>query len=531
MAPLTLDDLGKCNNSNCKSGCGAFYCATLDPRKVLQITECDICHCVGAQHIVPQELRPAPSAAPTPPTPAERPATTAPTAPKVSATAETLNNSRSSSEGGFFRGLASKRSANIQASLPPRPGMDFHPAKQSQVEGDLNPYNSKAKKRERHGKSKNTHAEPNAKLPPKVKKRRDITYTVMLVEGTKAVARGTYIKPDSTKLNDLADEGYMQKVSIPDDATSVEIDKAIQTVFSHVDEVATHGFRLLRVKSILKKNGQVKKGVAHRLRPLKGRKELNVMNWQRSLANTSVRGAGRGFKSLVFIAINPEGPNLGLGRKVVDAHDSCVEDIPSSGSSVSESGPEDSDTGTGDAGDSGGDERPAKKPKKDSEPSFGGNGGDGVLSGNRSAKGKSSEDVDMVSDDTLTRPGKGKGKAGPSKADALPDKGKAKARVSEDVTMASDEEFGGHSGDTGGRDEIPKTDFKGKKKAQGKPDEHQSHFRFHDDPDPDRAPVSSEHLQLRRLLQNMAKPTKSATWVSQLPVAEARLLTYITTVA
>jgi hypothetical protein len=32
----------------------------------------------------------------------------------------------------------------------------------------------------------------------------------------------------------------------------------------------------------------------------------------RSLADTTVRKAGRGFKSLVFIALNPEGPNLPL---------------------------------------------------------------------------------------------------------------------------------------------------------------------------------------------------------------------------
>lgn len=33
-----VNDLGKCNNLECKMGCGCFYCANPDPNKALQVT-------------------------------------------------------------------------------------------------------------------------------------------------------------------------------------------------------------------------------------------------------------------------------------------------------------------------------------------------------------------------------------------------------------------------------------------------------------------------------------------------------------
>ncbi|KAJ6612211.1 hypothetical protein B0H10DRAFT_1952491 [Mycena sp. CBHHK59/15] len=115
----------------------------------------------------------------------------------------------------------------------------------------------------------------------------------------------------SKRLNDLADDGYMQKVSIPSDATSAEIVASVEREFNehHITHVVDHGFRLLRVRPILKKSGVVKKGKAPLLRPLKGVSEVNLVNWERCLANTNVRNAGKGFKNLIFIALNPAGPN------------------------------------------------------------------------------------------------------------------------------------------------------------------------------------------------------------------------------
>lgn len=65
----------------------------------------------------------------------------------------------------------------------------------SQIEGDLNPY--KAKPRTKSTKE----PKPVVASATKVKKRVAREYSVVLVEGTKAVARGVYIKPDASKLS------------------------------------------------------------------------------------------------------------------------------------------------------------------------------------------------------------------------------------------------------------------------------------------------------------------------------------------
>jgi hypothetical protein len=94
-------------------------------------------------------------------------------------------------------------------------------------------------------------------------------YTVMLVKGTKSVARGESLKPDMTKyesffqpvspfltiarLNDLADEGYMRRVWLPTNATPDEIRGAVLIAFGDAKftELVEYGFRLLRVKAPL----------------------------------------------------------------------------------------------------------------------------------------------------------------------------------------------------------------------------------------------------------------------------------------
>ncbi|KAJ6563443.1 hypothetical protein B0H10DRAFT_2221279 [Mycena sp. CBHHK59/15] len=141
---------------------------------------------------------------------------------------------------------------------------------QSQVEGDLNPYNSKAKKRKRKS-STNAAEKPGPNVSVTAAKKNLKLYNVTLVEGTKAVAEGRYKKPGPTKLNDLADEDYIQPVSIADDATPEDIAAAVSQAFTHVPEVAEHGFCVLRVEAPMKKTREgwvVKKGTSYLLKPI-----------------------------------------------------------------------------------------------------------------------------------------------------------------------------------------------------------------------------------------------------------------------
>lgn len=100
---------------------------------------------------------------------------------------------------------------------------------------------------------------------------------------------------------------------------------------------------------------KMKKGAAPHLSPIRGSKELNMMNWERCallitthLSHSRVqisRGyycpqSWSGFKSLVFIALNPEAPNLPLdGFCESDDVEEDVE-MPGSGDSNVGSGSE-----------------------------------------------------------------------------------------------------------------------------------------------------------------------------------------------
>ncbi|KAJ6605008.1 hypothetical protein B0H10DRAFT_2440287 [Mycena sp. CBHHK59/15] len=256
---LSPDDLGKCNNPGCNVGCGAFYLNDEDALKPLPAARCLICNCYGGQHVKVVSLSPASSASSVPP-PASVPKA-------VPATTSTLHGSRPAP--GPFRALAEQRQVNIQGSLGTS-GHPFHPAKQSQVEGDLNPYNSKAKKRKRKS-STNAAEKPGPNVSVTAAKKNLKLYNVTLVEGTKAVAEGRYKKPGPTKLNDLADEDYIQPVSIADDATPEDIAAAVSQAFTHVPEVAEHGFCVLRVEAPMKKTREgwvVKKGTSYLLKPI-----------------------------------------------------------------------------------------------------------------------------------------------------------------------------------------------------------------------------------------------------------------------
>ncbi|KAJ7315764.1 hypothetical protein DFH08DRAFT_419568 [Mycena albidolilacea] len=237
MDLLTIDTVGKCNKPTCTAACGDFFHEDLAPGASLRGVKCTICGCYAGQHRKETPTT-APTAAGAPSAPADPQPKPKP-ALKVSATGTTLKASRS-----IFRDAAERRHGDVAADT-------FHPAKQSQVEGDLNPYNSKRKKRSRHPSKPvpKTMFEPvAASKGPKVSKRAIKVYTVAMLEGTKLVARKVYPKPDHNKLNDLADEQYVAKVQIPLDAAPEEINAAVLDKFTHIPAVAKYGFRVLRVK-------------------------------------------------------------------------------------------------------------------------------------------------------------------------------------------------------------------------------------------------------------------------------------------
>ncbi|KAJ6603093.1 hypothetical protein B0H10DRAFT_650220 [Mycena sp. CBHHK59/15] len=568
---LTLDNVGKCNNNDCTASCSDFFCENLASGASLRGVKCSVCGCYAGQHRLP-DFAPSitPSEAPAGPQPKEGPVEPQPTAPKVTATQSTLNGSRPTPR--TFRDVANKRQADIKAHMPA--GI-FHPAQQSQVDGDLNPYDSKAKRRNRHPPKAATKEKAPSVAAPREKKRVMQEYTVIVVEGTKLVARGEYVKPDANKLNDLADEGYMRKISIPADATPDEVRDAVLDAFEDIPEVAEYGFRLLRVKSAMKRvsgEWKKKKGVKSLLCPIKGTKVLNKMNWNRSLADTTIRHAGRAFKSLVFIALNPTGPNLTLNG--ICQSDSLVEDLdPDSEDSSTESDSE------GDAASFG---KPSRSPRKTAKPSaqapdLSDGEGNGAAakkaSGSRRPQAKNKdastssseedpcptkkqktsesfgkdkskiptgtrdEDVSMSSDEAIeNREKKDKPKAkAPKEDESKGHKDVGAQEHGDDTKMAGDSDVDSDVDGTdkpddtdryGHRSSGPSRDGRGgKSKAQeeganasGKKDykgkgkaRQQSPFRFHDDID-ESAPVHAEHVQMKRLLKNMTKPKAASDW-------------------
>lgn len=148
--PISLEHLGKCNNSTCAFGCGIFYCQQAEESgKVAHPgVKCDICGCGAGQHMKSEvrtlphfiaisltcasQARPsAQAAAASTPVPSLVPTAAAAagpstTGPAMSATASTLKGSRPAL--GPFRALAEERQSNIHGSLPA--GTPFHPAKQ-----------------------------------------------------------------------------------------------------------------------------------------------------------------------------------------------------------------------------------------------------------------------------------------------------------------------------------------------------------------------------------------------------------------
>ncbi|KAJ7302744.1 hypothetical protein DFH08DRAFT_988799 [Mycena albidolilacea] len=371
-------------------------------------------------------------------------------APKVSATETTLKASRS-----IFRDAAERRYGDVSADA-------FHPAKQS------------------------TPLEASTQDDVRARRR---------LEGTKLVARKVYPKPDHNKLNDLADEQYVAKVQIPLDTAPEEINAAVLDKFTHIPAVAKYGFRVLRVKvPMVKVNGvwKKKKGTASYLVPLKG-----------SLADTTVRKAGSAYKSLVFIALNPAGPNLTLyGTCESDSLDEDVE-TPVEDTDIELSGSESNGTTfkpttpSSSEDDSSEDDTPAAKKQKNSQSS----GRD--IPRKKRAEPFEDDGMSMDEADNHSRGFASDNGVSEVREPSAPDKGKGKAKAEPDSVGNSEDNSEAAYG-------AKERDKKGKGKAR----DQSQFFSFEDNHfnTDESAPVHLAHIQMKRLLKNMSKPKIAQFW-------------------
>ncbi|KAJ7639635.1 hypothetical protein DFH06DRAFT_1138361 [Mycena polygramma] len=317
---------GKCMRTTCGSGCTVFVPrepgANEAPPAHPALVKCAVCSvdpgCVAGQHAeISQTI----------PEPAQRPP---PAAPK-SGTFKTMYGARGfaapstgPSVASPFQSHAQKRQEDIGSQLkeplnmtpgPGHPflGKKFHPAGKSQLEGDLNGHNSKGKKR-KHAKKEPAESDPEpatkrpagkASKPPPTK-----DWTVVLAENTKDVAANKYEKPNADKLVQLNRHGYVQAVPLHMANTGDDILRKVTAAFHAVAELGIYGFRVLEVQaiSLLTTKGKASKKQRYMLKPVKG--ELGMDTWTRAQAQTTVRGAGSGFKNTIFIALHPLAPNL-----------------------------------------------------------------------------------------------------------------------------------------------------------------------------------------------------------------------------
>ncbi|KAJ6494501.1 hypothetical protein C8R45DRAFT_1135352 [Mycena sanguinolenta] len=181
----------------------------------------------------------------------------------------------------------------------------FDPAGRAYAEADLNPLNSKSNKRKRPDKS-TSDRKPSTRRSPQVS---GVRYDVVLVKGTKLVARDQYRRPDAEKLVRLGEHSLIQKITLSHDATALEIQQAVRANFSHIPALVLHGFRVLNVKkaTYTTKRGRRSTRVEFRLRPSKV--ALKMESWARA-ATMAIPHGSKDFKNVVYIALNPAGPNL-----------------------------------------------------------------------------------------------------------------------------------------------------------------------------------------------------------------------------
>ncbi|KAJ7713522.1 hypothetical protein B0H14DRAFT_3636061 [Mycena olivaceomarginata] len=279
-----------------------------------------------------------------------------------SATAKTMFGSRPNASGSqqnplqdstappdVFRHLAGVRNEVIHGLSS---SQKFYPALQAQKAADFNrPGVRKCKDREELPMDEHWNTKPKISKPIIPKRVKQTGYVFVLDPRTKDINRGHSPVPSVNLLVRLDDAGYVQDIILAADDTAADIQTKVLIRFAHVSALAEHGFRLLgaRRKMIMDqrtRNLVPKPGISRVLRTIK-RVELDTTAIKMALTESNVRGAGPRFKRMVFIAVNPAGPNLPLRGFTYDSGDDLHHDLSSNYSSDSEpSNSDDSDADT-----------------------------------------------------------------------------------------------------------------------------------------------------------------------------------------
>ncbi|KAJ7725805.1 hypothetical protein B0H16DRAFT_1781625 [Mycena metata] len=374
MRDLSLDDLAGCNNAECRAGCGWYLPSPAAPNTLLATTPCVICRCLGAQHRdTSNSQRPA---APTVPTPAvsvplasETLSTGASTFPpssssfsfggssfsstplstfnatdtgpttSFSATARSMFGSRPGPVAAppGFRDLADARKADTLAAMRGSSGA-FHPALKAQKAADLDRAGGPTGTGKR---KKRSDASLSRERVVKPKKAAEINCVFILVPFTKDINRGRCSVFPAHLLVPLEEAGYVKDITISVDDNERDIRFKVEINFNQITEIANHGFRLLvtQRKMQFTRHGKMvpKPGVARVFRAFK--LALDVTAIKTAMTDSNIRLSGPRFRRIVFIALNPAGPNLPLRGFTYDPKDTLDHDIPSD--EVSESSDED----------------------------------------------------------------------------------------------------------------------------------------------------------------------------------------------
>ncbi|KAJ7183594.1 hypothetical protein C8R46DRAFT_1209756 [Mycena filopes] len=409
MRDLSLDELAGCNNPNCSFGCGWYQPTGLVPGVPIASTPCAICHCVGGQHRDTSNFkRPAAPTVSTPPVSAppasaetlsaSSSASTFPTSSfsfnessfastpssstyasepvastSFSATARSLFGSRpagpappadrgrgplpgSTVAPSGFRDLADARKQESIAAMRAS-GAPFNPAYKAHREADLERAGAKRRK-------KRADPSPSLERPAKLKVPKYIHCVVILVPFTKEINRGRCAVIPASLLVSIEEAGYVKDISISLDDTAHDIRTKILVNFFHVPGVEEHGFRLLVTHRPMRldRHGNVitKAGVSRLYRPLK--LELDLTAIKIAMVDSNIRLSGPRFRHLVFIALNPAGPNLPLRGFALDKDDKLDHDLASDEMSDS-SAEDDSDIAMGDADDTDTESDSPQRPK------------------------------------------------------------------------------------------------------------------------------------------------------------------------
>ncbi|KAJ7101945.1 glycosyl transferase family 90-domain-containing protein [Mycena epipterygia] len=285
---IPVECLGACRNKSCDSGCGQFY-GNFVPGVPRALTRCDDHGTAPA---------PAPAEIP-PPTPAFAPPIPGPSA--FSATASTLSGSRatpattnplnrSTAAKHHFRSLAQLRQKGAAAAM-------------SAANADLNPLAAGSKKRKKKGSQSAT----DRNVRPKSTAVKKLPCVLVLMANTKEVSRGKCKVPPPQILIGMDEAGYVKDVSFSSDATPDDVQDQILSAFNHIPAVKEFGLRLLRTRQQIHRNKRAVKTYVP--------SALNIPDLTSfsALTDSNVRSAGPRFKRIVFISLQPGGPNLPMG--------------------------------------------------------------------------------------------------------------------------------------------------------------------------------------------------------------------------